>query len=292
MKERRDCDIVQDLLPSYVEKLTRDGTNEFIEKHLKECSECNSDYLKLKKDLNFESDKASDVEIDYMKKFSKEKKKMRLSIKILIVIVIILLIYILSVIFKLVTLTNINNNYLRSKKANNFYYYSETDNTIINYWKKDNLRRMSIKSLNGNDEMVIWSNEETNEGVTLFESTKRYNNSNDNEIFLNVFPMSNILPLDYDNANFRFIVSLNPFMFITIGDYEGVKCYNISNSVFFTTGNEKIDRERGVLLYSESKMGIRKMKYSFDTVKDEDVEKPNVNEYTLVEKNNLQMKGN
>ena len=38
MKEKRDCKIVQDLLPNYIEKLTNDETNKYVEEHLKECS--------------------------------------------------------------------------------------------------------------------------------------------------------------------------------------------------------------------------------------------------------------
>ena len=36
----KNCKIVQDLLPNYIEKLTSDETNIFIEKHLKECEDC------------------------------------------------------------------------------------------------------------------------------------------------------------------------------------------------------------------------------------------------------------
>ena len=42
MKEKRDCKIVQDLLPNYIENLTNEETNRFIEEHLKECPECQS----------------------------------------------------------------------------------------------------------------------------------------------------------------------------------------------------------------------------------------------------------
>ena len=41
MKEKRDCKIIQDLLPNYIEKLTNEETNNFIEEHLKECIDNN-----------------------------------------------------------------------------------------------------------------------------------------------------------------------------------------------------------------------------------------------------------
>ena len=40
MKEKKDCKIVQDLLPNYIENLTNEETNKFIDEHLKECNEC------------------------------------------------------------------------------------------------------------------------------------------------------------------------------------------------------------------------------------------------------------
>ena len=47
MKER-DCKIVQDLLPNYIEKLTNEETNKFIEEHLKTCEECKKIYDNMK----------------------------------------------------------------------------------------------------------------------------------------------------------------------------------------------------------------------------------------------------
>ena len=35
MKEKRECKIVQDLLPNYVDGLTNEETNKYIEEHIK-----------------------------------------------------------------------------------------------------------------------------------------------------------------------------------------------------------------------------------------------------------------
>ena len=40
MKNERDCKIIQDLLPNYIENLTNEETNIFIEEHLNTCSNC------------------------------------------------------------------------------------------------------------------------------------------------------------------------------------------------------------------------------------------------------------
>ena len=53
MKEKRECKIIQDLLPNYIEKLTSEETNNYIEEHFKECSECKQVFEDLQKELNF-----------------------------------------------------------------------------------------------------------------------------------------------------------------------------------------------------------------------------------------------
>lgn len=70
----QNCKIVQDLLPSYIDKLTSSETNNYIEQHLRECKECQKCLLVMKKGL--ETEHLKDVkQIDYLKKY---KNKMRL----------------------------------------------------------------------------------------------------------------------------------------------------------------------------------------------------------------------
>ena len=44
----KDCKIVRDLLPSYIDGLTSKETNEFIKKHISECSDCSIVYENMK----------------------------------------------------------------------------------------------------------------------------------------------------------------------------------------------------------------------------------------------------
>ena len=37
-----DCDIIKDLLPSYIDKTASNSTNELVEEHLKNCEDCTS----------------------------------------------------------------------------------------------------------------------------------------------------------------------------------------------------------------------------------------------------------
>lgn len=67
MSESLKCEIIKDLLPSYIEELTSDVTNEAVESHMKECKECKQllDDMKQDEVIITEEDKK---EINYLKK--------------------------------------------------------------------------------------------------------------------------------------------------------------------------------------------------------------------------------
>lgn len=84
--EKRNCKIVRDLLPNYIEKLTDEVTNEFIEEHISKCEECR----KVLHDMNGEveiEEFNQDEEIKYLKRLN-TKVKMTIAIISLIVIII------------------------------------------------------------------------------------------------------------------------------------------------------------------------------------------------------------
>lgn len=87
---KNECDIVQDLLFIYKDECLKQGSKEFVEKHLKKCENC----AKVYSEMNNEEEQ-SDIpkdEIDYLKKI---KKKMKKKTKIIIAISIVLIILII-----------------------------------------------------------------------------------------------------------------------------------------------------------------------------------------------------
>lgn len=46
-----DCEIIMDLLPNYVEKLTSDYTNQAVEEHLEACAQCRKAYERMTEDM-------------------------------------------------------------------------------------------------------------------------------------------------------------------------------------------------------------------------------------------------
>ena len=79
-----DCKIVRDLLPTYIDKLTSKETNEFIERHLKECNECKRIYEKMCKKIGDSNRKV--IHINGFKKVNKKIKFLEKTIIFLLVI--------------------------------------------------------------------------------------------------------------------------------------------------------------------------------------------------------------
>ena len=84
--KERDCKIVQDLLPNYIEKLTNEITNEFIEEHIETCGECKKAIQYITRKVEVE-ELDQEEEINYLKRLNK-KVKMKIAVVSLIVIII------------------------------------------------------------------------------------------------------------------------------------------------------------------------------------------------------------
>ena len=55
MKNDLTCEVVQDLLPSYVDGLTSDVSNQAVEQHLKTCESCRKLYREMQEPMNGEN---------------------------------------------------------------------------------------------------------------------------------------------------------------------------------------------------------------------------------------------
>lgn len=81
MENKLQCEIVQDLLPSYVDGLTSDVTNEAIRGHMETCDVCRNMKERMQEPKQVDSDLSQDKEIDFLKKTrSKTRHKIGLSV--------------------------------------------------------------------------------------------------------------------------------------------------------------------------------------------------------------------
>lgn len=72
MESRIRCEVVRDLLPSYIEGLTSEVTNEEIESHLSACKECEILYCEMKTPIE---KPIETKELDYLKKVKERTNK-------------------------------------------------------------------------------------------------------------------------------------------------------------------------------------------------------------------------
>lgn len=64
------CDVIRDLVPTYVDEICSADTKVIVEQHLQECEGCRS-LVKMIKETEFVSEEINTKEIDYMKKIKK-----------------------------------------------------------------------------------------------------------------------------------------------------------------------------------------------------------------------------
>ena len=84
---KKNCKIIQDLLPNYIENLTNSETNKFIEEHLIDCEDCKKILEDMKKDIKTNNiTEKNDKEVNYIKKINFKMK----ILKFLVIFIIIL----------------------------------------------------------------------------------------------------------------------------------------------------------------------------------------------------------
>jgi len=279
---KKECKIVQDLLPNYLEKVTNAETNEFIENHIKECEECKKVYSSMQYDINVEKIDTEE-EVDYMKKFKKKFKIMR---NILLLIVIIFVIIVLR---KMIILNNLDNT---TKK-----YYDEDNCEIIedyymnlnNYYakavvyQKEKLGIMESYCKDGNKlaTIDIYFYEENGKhirNIDYYKDGERIrieqdvtnNTVSNNEIGVNIgVQTSRYFTL---NEYLEYLV----FASIHKVNFEGKECYLIKK-----VNEEKfIDIKTGTIkrIVSYEDNIIVDYYYEFGTVTDEDIKRPEIEE--------------
>lgn len=156
MENKEKCKIVQDLLPNYIDKLTSEETNSFVEKHLEECKECHEIIENMKKDFEKERNELNKKTIKYAKKYKRKVKHLWF-----IILLFILLFISIIAIFR----NDILWLYYEKKyeiKHNNRYLIEET----LSYDKENKL--VEENSIHVNDFKVVLSDLEYTENKLNF----------------------------------------------------------------------------------------------------------------------------
>ena len=236
----RDCKIIEDLIPSYIDELTNETTNEFIEDHIKDCEDCKNKIEKLK-NTNEKIDD-SNIKVDFLKK---QKLLYRILHFVLLFIFIILVLNsnIFNTVLKINNLLNNQNNI----NINNYYveiktYTPEKDIDEYIYLKDGKQISKIIEKNNISGKTEI-----------------KYNNISDYN--LEKYTISNIQEYFERLFNNEFIkINNSSEEYYMIRENDEVRYYDAKNGLvssrYFVKENKKIT-----------------YKYSFGFVTDYDIEK-------------------
>ena len=202
--------------------------------------------------------------------------KMRLWEKILNIILLIVLAIFLVVAWRYYALINIAEENSINLTKTNYYYCSESDDIIIECWRKDDIVKINMRQINRDRDITFWKDINTGEEYIFYNAINEYSKNNGG--ILGSRPSS--ITTSYDKFS-KFMIALNPTVYIGTENYDDKECYHIK----IGEQEEYVEKETGLLLNTKYGDNERKLTYSFDTVTDEDIQKPDINEYTLQENN-------
>lgn len=137
MEKKTECEIVQDLLIGYVDRVLNKESKKLVESHLLDCKKCQERVAEIKAETEKEENQQK-KEIDYLKKI---RIKSRIK-SVLLTILILGVIFISWYSYKLYILNRIAKKAEKQFKDNNFYteIISSYDEDMLGYtktWYKD-----------------------------------------------------------------------------------------------------------------------------------------------------------
>lgn len=230
-----------------------------------------------------------------------EKNNKKIILKCIgIIILAIILIFIIATARKTIIINNIENKIKKYEKMDNYYIRTRTYDgdslSISEYYNKGNVTKSETISLNensGKNKMIrTYNGKESNTYMESDESKVAILNTN-----------SSIIKEGIDNCietnNIIETIKLALTSKITTEYCNGKLCYRIQISYEPYQNSEDlilyIEKETGLLIrmhngtriYEDEKIsGIYDYTYKFNTVTDEDVKEPNIEEYDIVKNEN------
>ena len=304
MKNKKECEIVQDLLVSYADGILNPESKKLVEEHIKDCENCQLELKHVQDDSEAKENKEQ-IELDYLKKI-----RIRAKIKsILLASAILLLIAFIIFLNNYLKINSIMNKAEKSLQSNNFY--KETSEILFDnqtavtkeYYKDGKYKSMwTVYSDNGIETSITqYADINSDKRTYIYETDKKA-----------VIEKGDISKIKNDNIkNVPFVTSRND-LFSKIGTtfvysidtdtYDYSKEYYVLKN---RSDNNKweiwIDKETGLPIREITRGGaksfftgtdvvkeirdtIQTYKYEFDTVTDEDVEVPDLSNYTVENK--------
>ena len=305
MKNKKECEIVQDLLVNYADGILNPESKKIVEKHLSECEKCREELKLIQEDMK-KSNKEQ-IELDYLRKI---RIKTRIK-SVLIALAIIVLIAAIIFLNNFIKVTSIMNRAEKSLQFKNLYMeqtqiLSDNSTSVKKQYFKDGKYKLvwEIYSDDGLETKSIeYANINSDERTYIYETEKKVviekgdiskAKNNDNNIkFIPFITNRNSL---IKNIGTTFVYSIDTDTYA-----NGKKCYVLHDRSEKDKWEIWIDKETGLPVKEINRDGektffvgtnviksvndvICEYKYEFDKVTDEDVKVPDLSNYTVENK--------
>lgn len=292
--KNKDCNIIQDLLPNYIENLTSENTNKFIEEHVDGCKTCSEILENMKTEIK-EEPKVEKREVKYAKKIALKLKILRVFIILIIVAILVFVANTTRKYLILRKLDEISKTYVNSKSENYRLLSVSSDISsakTVNLWE---FNRFKNKEL---DIMVYYAMDVNQSSITKSityhgDSERIYVMEKNGEI-VDGYIIKNIkydfdFPITFSTEKedlkgfkgLRNIIISN----ITEEEFDGTMCYVIS---LFDTKNY-YEKNTGLLRKIIDNSGyVTEYYYDFNCLNDDMVKKPDTSGITLKETDYLE----
>ena len=116
----KDCEIVRDLIPLYVDDVCSNATKELVKKHLEKCNKCKEIFETIKNNENNENSN----EKESLKKFNNKIKKNKIKAIIISLIVFVIVIILIKYIYSCILFNSIINKAHKFSNSDNMYIQS------------------------------------------------------------------------------------------------------------------------------------------------------------------------
>ena len=305
MKNKKECEIVQDLLVNYADGILNPESKKIVEKHLSECEECREELKLIQEDMK--KNNKEQIELDYLRKI---RIKTRIK-SVLIALAIIVLIAAIIFLNNFIKVTSIMNRAEKSLQFKNLYMeqtqiLSDNSTSVKKQYFKDGKYKLvwEIYSDDGLETKSIeYANINSDERTYIYETEKKVviekgdiskAKNNDNNIkFIPFITNRNSL---IKNIGTTFVYSIDTDTYA-----NGKKCYVLHDRSEKDKWEIWIDKETGLPIKEINRDGektffagtnvvksvndvICEYKYEFDKVTDEDVKVPDLSNYTVENK--------
>ncbi len=309
----KECKVVQDLLPNYIENLTNEETNKFIEEHLKNCEQCKKIYDNMKKDLNVDNKTKEKKKVKFLKKY---RNKLRVLEIILLIIVVAFVINTGRKMYIIADLNNKAEEYVNSENYHRITYSLDNGNyTKSEIFSLGDKKKLIITTMTEDARKQVVTIYATKTGTvpdteyaTTYPPTEIYKQNMYKETDTEKIAMLDLeigMSVDVQKAfwgvdNTKDLILTAITSSINKETFNGEECYYVSGTqnILPNTGMY-VDKDTGLMIATmaseyenpdgeKGRIAGAEYKYEFGIVTEDDFVEPDINDYTIQDaKNNI-----